>query len=101
MDKSGNRNFMKVLIGAAALAVLPLSAAFAASPTPETCRLTLTRRFIGAQAVAEVRRAIRAIARPYPVRWIAPGQAITTDQNADRLNVILDEGGRIAVMRCG
>ena len=92
---------MKVLIGVVALAALPLSAAYAASPTPDTCSLSLTRRFIGAQAVAEVRRAIRAIARPHPVRWIAPGQAITTDQSAERLNVILDESGRIAVMRCG
>ena len=92
---------MKVLIGAVALASLPLSAGYAAPPTPDTCHRGLTRRFVGAQAGAEVRRAIRDIARPHPVRWIAPGQAITTDQSPERLNVILDESGRVAVMRCG
>jgi|APCry1669189241_1035207.scaffolds.fasta_scaffold72454_2 Peptidase inhibitor I78 family len=92
---------MRVLIGAAALAVMPLHAAIAAPPSPDTCRLALTRRFVGAQAVAEVRRALRTLAAPSPVRWIAPGQAITTDSNPARLNVILDEKGRIAVMRCG
>jgi hypothetical protein len=101
LEKMGKRRFMKVLIGAVAFAALPLSAAYAASPTQDTCRLSLTQRFVGAQAVVEVRRAIRAIARPHPVRWITPGQPITTDQSPERLNVILDESGRIAVMRCG
>jgi len=92
---------MRVLTGAAALAVLPLFAAIAAPPAPDTCRLTLTRRFVGAQAVAEVRRALRALSAPHPLRWIVPGQAITTDSDPARLNVILDETGRIAAMRCG
>jgi hypothetical protein len=92
---------MKALFGAAVIAALPLCAANAAPPTPDSCRLTLTRRFIGAQAVAEVRRAIRILAQPRRVRWIAPGQAITTDIDPARLNVILNETGRIAVMRCG
>jgi hypothetical protein len=92
--------------GAAALALLPLCAASAlplkAEPVaPDTCSLALTARFVGARAVSEVRSTVGQVARPHPVRWIAPGQAITLDQNPDRLNVIVDEAGRIAVMRCG
>lgn len=98
---------MTFRFGAAALALLPLCAAapmplLAEPAAPEdTCSLALTARFIGARAVAEVRGAVGQVARPHPVRWIAPGQAITLDQNPGRLNVILDDEGRIAAMRCG
>jgi Peptidase inhibitor I78 family len=91
---------------AAARAIPPLCAALAAPlcaepASPDTCSLALTVRFVGARAVPLVRRAVQQVARPHLVRWIGPGQAITPDQNAQRLNVIVDEDGRIAVMRCG
>lgn len=97
---------MTFRFGAAALVVLPLCAALApalaAEPTPpDTCRLALTARFVGAHAVPEVRRLVRQIARGHPIRFISPGQSITLEQNPRRLNVILDEDGRIASMRCG
>lgn len=97
---------MTFRFGAATLAMMPLCAALAmplkAQPaTPDTCSLSLTARFVGARAVIEVRRAVLQAARPHPVRWIRPGQAITLDQNPARLNVIIDDSGRIAVMRCG
>ena len=92
--------------GAAALGFLPLCAACpsplaAEAIVPDTCSFALTARFIGARAVPEVRRTIEQVARPHPVRWITPGLAITLDQKPERLNVIIDEEGRIAVMRCG
>lgn len=94
---------MKLCLGAAALVSVPLGAARADAPAPppDTCRLTLTERFIGAKAVPAVRSTIGQIARPNPVRWIAPGQAVTLDFSPRRLNVILDEDGHIAAMRCG
>lgn len=93
----------KVSLGAAALTSLPFSAARADAPAPppDTCRLTLTERFIGAKAVPTVRSTLGQIARPNPVRWITPGQPVTIDFSSRRLNVILDETGRIAAMRCG
>ena len=92
---------MRLCLGAAALALLPLGGVRAEAPAPDTCQLSLTARFIGAMAVDQVRRTVQQIARDHPVRWIALGQAITLDANPQRLNVILDENGRIAAIRCG
>lgn len=84
------------------LGALPSGPLLAQGAAPaDTCSLTLTARFVGARAVPQVRGTVLQVARPHPVRWIAPGQAITLDQNPERLNVIVDENGRIAVMRCG
>ncbi len=67
----------------------------------DQCGLALPSHFVGARAEPSVRRAIRALARPRLIRWITPGQVIQADFNALRLNVILDETGRITAMRCG
>lgn len=99
---------MTFRFGVPALAILLLCATSAvplraepAPVAPDTCSLALTARFVGARNVAEVRSAILQVAHLHPVRWIGPGQAITLDHNPQRLNVIVDEHGRIAVMRCG
>ncbi len=57
--------------------------------------------FIGAMATPAVHKALESAAGRTPVRWIAPGQAITLDFSPARLNVILDKRGKIAAMRCG
>lgn len=36
-----------------------------------------------------------------PVRVIHPGQAVTMDFSPARLNIIIDEQGKIAEVRCG
>ncbi|GEN98810.1 hypothetical protein NSE01_06430 [Novosphingobium sediminis] len=97
---------MKFYHGVTALVLLPLYAAVgvplkAQTTTTDTCSLSLTARFIGARAVPQVRGTVRQVARPHPVRWIVPGQPITLDQDPQRLNVIIDDDGRITVMRCG
>lgn len=88
---------------AAALAFVLVAGdrALAEPSPPDTCRLALTAHYVGARAAPSVRTAIRSITRPLPIRWIRPGQAITTDYSAQRLNVIIDETGRIMAMRCG
>jgi nitrous oxide reductase accessory protein NosL len=35
------------------------------------------------------------------VRWVHPGDAVTMDYQPGRLNVIVDERGKIAATRCG
>jgi hypothetical protein len=90
------------VLAAVFAAVLAACSSAAAAPAPaDSCRLAITSRYVGARAVPTVRKAIRAIARPRSIRWIRPGQAITTDYSAQRLNVIIDESGRIMAMRCG
>ena len=86
---------------ALACAMLASGGASAKPLARDQCRLELPSRFIGAKAVPTVRRAIRDIAKPRPVRWIIPGRAIRPDFHPKRLNVILDETGRIMNMRCG
>lgn len=97
---------MTVLVGfgrAMALAcALAAGSTPAARPSPsDQCQLALTSRYVGARAIPAVRSAVTALARPHAIRWIAPGQAIATDYSPQRLNVILDETGRIMAMRCG
>ncbi len=75
------------------------SAAQTIASTP--CGSEKVARFIGAMATPAVRKTIAALAGRAPVRWIAPGQAITLDFNSARLNVLLDEANKIAATRCG
>lgn len=35
------------------------------------------------------------------LRWIRPGDVVTMDYREDRLNVHLDEAGRVERLRCG
>ncbi len=86
---------------AMACAVLVSGGVFGKPLVRDQCRLELPSRFIGAKAVPTVRLAIRDIARSQQVRWIVPGRAIRPDFKPKRLNVILDETGRIMNMRCG
>lgn len=82
-------------------ALLMSGGAFAQQRPADHCRLDIASRYVGAHAVAAVRSAVRDVARHRPVRWITPGRTIRPDFNPRRLNVILDETGRIMNMRCG
>jgi nitrous oxide reductase accessory protein NosL len=47
------------------------------------------------------RAAVAAAAGQRQVRWVHPGDAVTMDYQPGRLNVIVDEHGKIAATRCG
>jgi hypothetical protein len=84
----------------------PLESASAIASEAETieassCGTEKVARFIGAMATPAVRKAIESAAGRAPVRWIAPGQAITLDFSLARLNIMVDERNKIATMRCG
>lgn len=82
--------------------LLLAASGISAQPAPsDACGLALTSHYIGALAVPTVRSTIVALSAPAIVRWIAPGRSIKPDLNPQRLNVILDEAGRITAMRCG
>ena len=68
-------------------------------PTSAGCDAGAAGAFIGRPAAeAEAARAAAAAGR---VRVIRPGDAVTMDYRADRLNVELDEAGIIRALRCG
>jgi hypothetical protein len=56
---------------------------------------------IGAPSDAQTRARAATVAGHTRLRWITPGAAITHDYRADRLNLILDDQGRIRTVRCG
>jgi hypothetical protein len=49
----------------------------------------------------EVKAEIAATVGERPIRYIAPGDAVTMDFSPSRLNVELGEDGRIVRFRCG
>lgn len=71
------------------------------SPEPGSCPTKAAQRFVGQPDGTALRAALAEVARPHPVRWITPGVAVTQDFRSDRLNVILDDDGRILLLRCG
>lgn len=76
------------------------------SPKPHTraadeCGTHAVSRYIGSEAIPAVRKAIASASGHDRIRWITAGSAVTLDVRPDRLNIILDQAGRILTMRCG
>ncbi len=65
------------------------------------CDASKAQSLAGQPATADLAtRAIR-LAGARTVRWIRPGDAVTMDFREDRLNIELDERGRVKALRCG
>jgi hypothetical protein len=93
------------------LRVLALSLALAAcipapppgepAPAEDACGASRVAGYVGRERsdalVAEVAR----VSGARRVRWIRPGDAVTMDYSAERLNVHLDAQDRIARFACG
>jgi len=68
----------------------------AAAGLKDTCGADDLQVFVG-QPYAE----LQAYGVPVGARVIRPGDAVTEDFSATRLNVRLDAGGRVAALTCG
>lgn len=79
--------------------LLPFPQASASDEDP--CGATQLGALLQRRDSPALRAAVARFAGPAPVRWIAPGTAVTSDYIAERLNLILDEDGRVATLRCG
>ena len=79
----------------------PLPSAPAAATPGDPCRAAQLRNLVSHPATPQLRAAVARFAAPAPVRWVRPGDAVTTDYRAGRLNLILDETDRVAALRCG
>lgn len=71
------------------------------SPATFGCDPAPVREFVGQAASPALRARARADVGADSVRSIAPGEAITDDYRAGRLNLILDAGNRIRHAYCG
>ncbi|MGV8931610.1 MAG: I78 family peptidase inhibitor [Luteimonas sp.] len=70
--------------------------------TAALCNADAAQSFVGKQASEDtVAQAQRAAAARGDVRVIKPGQAVTMDYRNDRLNVEVDEQGKIIKITCG
>lgn len=67
----------------------------------DSCGHDRARPYIGSTASPATLDAVAKAAGHARIRWIRPGEAVTQDYRADRLNVIVGDAGRILTMRCG
>ena len=65
------------------------------------CGLPVANRYVGRKATPALRAEVAAAIGQRPIRWIAPGDAVTMDFSESRLNMMLDAAGTIVSARCG
>ncbi len=78
----------------------PLPGEPALPPAADACGAAELARYVGAAPTADVMAAIARVTGQRTIRTIRPGDAVTMDFREDRLNVELDNDGRIARLRC-
>jgi hypothetical protein len=92
----------------AALTLLSGCASVAATeqpaPAPASdakCNAAPAQPLIGRQESLETGAEAQRLSGASRMRWIRPGQMVTMDYREDRLNIDLDDAGRITGLRCG
>jgi len=69
---------------------------------PSDCNAPKAEPFVGRQADPATRADLTAAVAPITaIRWVGPGDATTEDYSPQRLNVMLDVGGKIVSVHCG
>jgi hypothetical protein len=70
--------------------------------TPSDCNAPKAELFVGRRADRATRADLAAAVAPTAaIRWVGPGDATTEDYSPQRLNVMLDVGGKIVSVHCG
>jgi Peptidase inhibitor I78 family len=67
---------------------------------PAVCGADKAASYVGIAADAKVREAVTNLVGHKNIRWTSPGQAEIENLDPDRLNMLLDERGRIAKVDC-
>ena len=88
------------------LALLPAALVLAGCATPPPpmggqCNADAAQRHVGHLATAEMVEAARKDAGADRVRTLKPGQMVTMEYLAGRLNLYLDAAGKIERIACG
>ena len=69
---------------------------------PADCKAPEAEAFVGREADGATRAEFaEAVAPITAIRWVGPGDATTEDYSPQRLNVMLDVGGKIVSVHCG
>lgn len=66
-----------------------------------TCGEAKAARYMGQAETPALHETVSRAVGHAKIRWVHPGDAVTQDYAPGRLNVILDETGRISAVRCG
>ena len=66
-----------------------------------TCNAAPAQGLIGRESSPELGAEAQRLTGAARMRWIRPGQMVTMDYRAARLNIDLDALGRITGLRCG
>ena len=67
---------------------------------PEQCGADRAAAFVTQPFTAELRGRIEAIAPPGGIRFIRPNDAVTDDLRFERLDVLIDDRGRVEKVDC-
>ena len=65
------------------------------------CDAAAANGLVGQAATAELGAEALRLTGARAIRWIQPGQAVTMDYRADRLNIKLDAQNRVEGITCG
>lgn len=85
---------------AACAPAAPVATVADAMPQQDTCGAARVARHLGMPATATRRAMVEQESGAARVRWLPPGSIVTMDYSAERLNVELDDEGRIIRYRC-
>lgn len=66
-----------------------------------SCDPAAAQKLIGKERSAEVEAEALRLTGAKKARWIKPGDAVTMDYSPTRLNIDLDDAGRITKFHCG
>ena len=70
-------------------------------PLGGTCDAAPAQSFVGQNTTAKVMEAARVRSGALMVRVLRPGQMVTKEFDAQRLNLEVNAAGRIVAVRCG
>jgi hypothetical protein len=65
------------------------------------CEADAAQSLVGRPATADLGAEALRLTGARALRWIQPGQAVTMDYRADRLNIKLDGENRVEEITCG
>lgn len=94
---------MRLLIAALALAGCSTEPPQSTPPPPVegSCNPAPAHHLIGRSASAALAEEARRLTGARTWRWLRPGQIVTMEYRADRLNLHLDAGDKVERIGCG